>query len=103
MSGDSYLVITVHGISQEWTLHHFMLTVLHVAERHTGTRISVSIDETMKEWNINENQVVAATTDRGANMVKAIQLLGHQHIPCLAHVIHIGVVKHVSNYGTFQC
>ena len=34
-----------------------------------------------------------ATTDNGQNMVNAIELLGLEHFPCLAHTLQLAIKK----------
>lgn len=49
------------------------------------------LSNTLNEWNIDVEKVVAIVTDNGANMVKAVHdLVGkNKHVPCFAHTINL--------------
>ena len=47
----------------------------------------------LKEWNIKMNTVTAITTDNGANITSAVQMLDLTHIPCFSHTLQLAVEK----------
>jgi len=40
-----------------------------------------------------EEKVIAATTDNGTNVIKAIELLEYFHMPCVGHTLNLAVKK----------
>ena len=49
--------------------------------------------ETLEQWNLPDNNLVAATTDNARYIVLAIDMLNWQHFSCIAHTLQLGVQK----------
>ena len=62
-------------------------------EAHTGKMISEALEQVLAEWNLDDNRLVAATTDNGSNVTRAMQLLGWARISCFSHTLQLAVDK----------
>lgn len=51
------------------------LAVKELHEKHTGDNLKILILDIFRSFNIQTEQIYAATTDNGTNMIKAICLL----------------------------
>lgn len=51
------------------------LAVRELTEKHTGSYISSIVRRVLEEYNLTLNQIYSVTTDKGANMVKAVSLM----------------------------
>lgn len=86
--------MTVHYI-EDSQLTSICIAVNKLSERHTAEYIGTKLLEIFCEWRNDQNNVVAFTTDNGANMVKAItERFGKdKHIACFAHCLNLIVEK----------
>lgn len=79
------------------------MTCNHLPYPHTGEVISNELFQILKDWNLTSS-VFTVASDNGANMVKAIRLLGENYIeqiqrqPCVAHTLQLSVLE-----GLKQC
>lgn len=51
--------------------------MIRMLRPHTGAYIAELIESKLKEYNISLDQIYSLTTDNGANMLKAVSLVGH--------------------------
>ena len=51
------------------------------------------LKKALSRWKLQDDQVVAATTDNAKNIVNALELLSWQHFGCFAHTLQLDVVK----------
>jgi hypothetical protein len=88
-----YLTVVFYGITKEWTLEVFEMDLIPVtAYSETGQYIADEVRDLMREWGLNEEALVAATTDSGANVKNAVRVrLGSEWIFCLAHALNLAV------------
>jgi len=68
------------------------LQTLEVPKEHTAASLQQVLSSMLNDWGIS-SKVFGATTDNGQNMVNAIELLGLDHFPCLAHTLQLAVKK----------
>ena len=47
----------------------------------------------MHQWNLNKSNMVAITTDSGANVKSVCALLGCQRLSCFGHNLNLAVEK----------
>jgi len=82
-----YIGITAHTINSDWVLQTYCVacTILNVA--HNASNLKDIIESTLKDWNIPISKVSAATTDNGTNVIKAVQLMGLNHISCFGRTL----------------
>lgn len=71
----SVLGIRAQFMDEEGQLHIRTLAVVDLTERHTAEYINFIVTQTFEDYSINPIQVYCATTDNGANLVKAVQLM----------------------------
>ena len=50
---DSYISLTVHYISKNFELKHYMLHLIYVAEKRTSTHIKNNLLNCLSEWNLD--------------------------------------------------
>ncbi|XP_025207175.1 zinc finger BED domain-containing protein 6-like [Melanaphis sacchari] len=88
----SYLGMTGHYLSlSKLQLESVMLGVLELQERHTSENIIGWLDNLLKKWGIEKNQVILVVTDSGANIKHAVyNFFGKdKHLPCFAHTLNL--------------
>ncbi|KAF0706115.1 zinc finger BED domain-containing protein 4-like, partial [Aphis craccivora] len=88
-----YIGITAHTINSDWALQTYRMAGTILDVDHTATNLKDIIESTLKDWNIPISKVSAATTDNGTNVIKAVQLMGLNHISCFGHTLNNGVTS----------
>ena len=91
LAGQPYLAITAHFIDSNWNLISACLNCCYFDENHSAENIKKIIQNKLEEWGLLLQSVVSCTTDNGANVISAAELLKITRIPCFAHSINIGV------------
>lgn len=91
LAGQPYLAITAHFIDSDWNLYSICLNCCYFDENHTAENIKNMVKSKLDEWGLSLKSIISCTTDNGANIVNAIELLNVSRIPCFAHSINIGV------------
>ena len=86
-----YLTITAHFINSEWRLENKVLLTQEMAERHTGEHIVERLQDAMKEYKVDEQNIVAVVRDNARNMQVAVDKLGWEDVPCFAHTLQLAV------------
>ena len=86
----SFLMVTVHFSSPDFTMQNYVLKTVEVKDSHTGTHTASVVTSILKEFGLLENLQVkfVATSDLAPNMVATAKELKFPHIACLAHVLH---------------
>ena len=87
----SYITITAHFLDEQWNLQNKVLLTPEMPERHTAKHIAERLQESVKDWNIDERNISAIVRDNGRNMQLAVQELGWQDVPCFAHTLQLAV------------
>ena len=88
----SYLAVTAHGISKSFSFESFLLDIVVIKKSETGEHIAELVREILGDWSIDLSQIVAGTSDGGANVKKAIKKdLNLMWIYCLAHALNRSV------------
>ncbi|XP_076301646.1 zinc finger BED domain-containing protein 4-like [Lasioglossum baleicum] len=93
-SNENYLSVTVHYMNSNFVIQNLTLKISNVTESHTGEHIHSFLKNTLREWNLhNEEFNIFFVTDNAANIVKAIRLnRTWERIPCFAHTLQL-VIK----------
>lgn len=66
------------------------LAMINLEEIHcTGDVIKIVIENKLKQLNILKENVVGVTTDGGANVMKAVDLLEIKHVYCAGHILNL--------------
>lgn len=87
-----YISVTVHYIDiHSFSLISRNLGTVFAPQDHTGANIAELLTDELKEWNLEPENLVSATTDNGANMKVACRSAGYFRLPCFGHVLHNGV------------
>ena len=91
----SQSTLTVHFIDKDYMLHGHILETREFTESHTAQNIGTELNDSLADWDLTELEMVGITTDNGANIVSAINLLGwsDRHVPCFSHTLQLGVQK----------
>ncbi|KAE9522314.1 hypothetical protein AGLY_017289 [Aphis glycines] len=73
-------------------------------QSHTAEYIGKTLVETLTNWSVQKENVVAVVTDSGANFKKAIinEFTANKHIPCVAHTINLVVEKAIEKTQEFN-
>jgi hypothetical protein len=57
---------------------HALLSLVTLQHPHTGEKLATCLEECMEKWGIASDKVLLVVSDNGANMVKAIRLVGER-------------------------
>ena len=90
---DPFLSFTLHHISPQWELFSNCLCTRYIVDDHTGENLKESLLEIFAEWGLNQEQLVAITTDSGANVKLACRLLQWKRLSCFGHNLDLSVTK----------
>ncbi|XP_054091451.1 zinc finger BED domain-containing protein 4-like isoform X2 [Zeugodacus cucurbitae] len=87
---NSMLGVTIHGVNGTKQFNG-TIGVYKLTETHTASHISEVLIAALKDFSIDEKQVMAVVTDNGANIVKAVHdsFGKKRHIPCFAHTLNL--------------
>ena len=88
-----YMSFTIHFIDEKWNMISLALSVHFLPEDHTAAIIGEALKETLAEWQLDSKVQVALTTDSGANVVAAANLLQWVRISCFGHNLHLAITK----------
>lgn len=97
---DPYISLTVHFID-EWKLHTRVLETAYFPNEHTGEMIAQGLRLMLLAWDLKEENLVAITTDNGANVVKATELNHWRREQCFGHRLHLAIGKCAHLMGMF--
>ena len=86
----SYCAITVHFATQ-FKMNSFLVSVHEFPDSHTAVNISEEVTDVLSEWNMPVSGIVVATTDNGASITAAVELLTVPHLPCFSHTLQLAV------------
>ena len=89
----AYTGVTVHYITDEYSLESHLLETKEFPESHTAQNIAEELEGILQEWNLPLDKLCAATTDNGTNIVLAAEILGWQRIPCFSHTLQLAVER----------
>lgn len=79
-----YISFTVHFINDNWDIQSLSLST-HF------------LQASLKEWNLQESNQVCMTTDSGAHIKAAANLLSWTRVSCFGHNLHLAVTKAINN------
>ena len=91
LTAEPFISFTVHYIDENWKLHNRCLQTLYMPQAHTGINLADILRETIEMWNLNEESLVCLTTDSGANIVRAVEMLEWSRLSCFGHNLHNAV------------
>ena len=88
-----HLSFTVHFITDEYHLKHYLLETKEFTESHTAKNIAEEMTSIINEWGLEYAGLIAATIDNASNIRAALHLLQCLHMPCFSHVLNLAVEK----------
>ena len=68
-------------------------------EAHTGINLQEVLTSSLNQWNLDSEKQVAITTDSGANIKLACELLGWQRLSFFGHNLDLAVKKAGADLG----
>ncbi|XP_057710245.1 E3 SUMO-protein ligase ZBED1-like isoform X2 [Corythoichthys intestinalis] len=86
-----FISLTIHYITDEWTLHSKCLETKYTSESHTANTLEENLKAAFADWGLDESKLACITTDNGANIVAAIRNLGWPWLNCFGHNLHLAV------------
>lgn len=100
----TYLAVTIHYLSNDMEMIDGILGMFPLYVNHTSEYLKVCFKHVMSNFGLDENKVVSVTTDRGANILRAVEeFFGAQkQIPCFGHVLALVFPDFTEKISTFQ-
>ena len=83
-------------IDTDWSLRSFCLST-SLYEDHTGRNIAAALKDTLENWGLSAENLIATTTDNASNIVNAFTTLQWTRLGCFGHNLDLAVNK------TLQC
>jgi zinc finger BED domain-containing protein 1 (E3 SUMO-protein ligase ZBED1) len=92
----SFMGITIHFLQNNLEFKSMRLGVLRIGA-HSAANIALAFDKTLKNWNIDRNQVIAVVTDHAANILAAVREYfgAKKQLGCFAHALNLVVVDSI--------
>ena len=90
---ESYVTITAHHITPDWTLNVHVLQTRAFKGSHTGKNIGALLKQACIDWKLFDKEP-ALVTDNASNMVLAgVEAEMSPHLMCFAHTINLATQK----------
>lgn len=83
--------LTGHWVDTNFGQQSCCLVCLPFNEAHTAEMIKDALEESLELWQLPKNKCAAFTTDSGANIKAAIDMLGIPQLSCFDHTVQLGV------------
>lgn len=93
VNGYPFIGLTAHTINNDWKIESFCLACTALNVDHNSVNIKNKIKQILIDWEIDESKIAGITTDCGSNILKAVESLSFNHIPCFGHVLNTGVTN----------
>ena len=93
ITSEPYLSYTTHCIDKNWNMCCKCLQTHYMPEAHTAVNLQDALTSSLEQWNLDPDKQVAITTDSGANIKLACELLGWQRLSCFGHNLDLAVNK----------
>lgn len=91
-----YMSLTFHTITPEWKLETKCLQTSFFPEQHTAENLAESLKGSLENWNLDEKNLVAITTDNASNIKAAVERLDWQWLNCFGHNLNLAVTNSVA-------
>ncbi|KAJ8928549.1 hypothetical protein NQ314_018887 [Rhamnusium bicolor] len=94
LNSRSFVGVTVHMVCENKLLN-LTIALEELSKHHTGEYLADKLSNIFRHWEIPLEKFVAAVTDNGSNIVKAISILlgKSKHLPCFAHTLNLVAQK----------
>lgn len=96
----SYITYTYHYMHQ-WQINTFVLKTTAFGQSTTSENIKQHFEDTLEEFKLTEKNITVVT-DGGSNMIKACRLLNLCRMGCIAHKIHLLIMKDLIRHPTMK-
>ena len=96
-NGTSFISITLHYLTKDFTMKSFTLEVAPFTGAHTGDNIRDFIEGSMARWRIEKKKIVILFRDNGSKIVKAARLMNLPDAGCIGHGLHLVVGTFLSD------
>lgn len=96
---ESYVTITAHYISEDWTILSHVLQTRAVYKYHTGAHLAELLSYVVEEWQLSDKDVVLLT-DNASNMIAAAQIGTFPHVKCFAHTVNLASQRTLKGAGS---
>ncbi|XP_015373777.1 PREDICTED: zinc finger BED domain-containing protein 1-like [Diuraphis noxia] len=93
VNGYPFIGLAAHTINNYWKIESFCLACTSLNVDHNNVNIKNKIKEILIDWEIDESKIAGITTDCGSNILKAVESLSFNHVPCFGHVLNTGVTN----------
>ena len=71
--------------------YNLLISVHEFSDSHTAENVVREISDVLAECILPVDGIMAATTDNGANMTAATEILEIPHLPCFNHTLELAV------------
>lgn len=92
-----YISYTIHYIDPLWQYRSICLQTAFLPSDHTGENLAEALETALNTWGLNANQQVCITTDSGANIVRACNILAWRRLSCFGHNLNLAVSKSIKD------
>jgi hypothetical protein len=94
---ESYITVTAHYITDDWTIENPVLQTRQMHESHTGANLAKVLKLAVAEWKLERPfGIIPIVTDNASNIVNGVKeaAIG-PHIRCLAHTVNLAAQRGV--------
>lgn len=92
-ANQAYYCVTILYITPNFTLSSHLLETKEFSDSHSAENVAMELRSILDQWELSTENVVAATTDNYANVVRAIQINDWLNVPCFSHTLNLAVEK----------
>ncbi|KAM4556285.1 zinc finger BED domain-containing protein 4-like isoform 1-T1 [Fundulus diaphanus] len=86
-----YMSVTIHFISEDWTLCARCLQTAYFPDDHTGAMLAQGLRDALESWGLQECHLVCVTTDNATNNITAMELNEWQRLQCFGHRLQLAI------------
>ncbi|KAH7678440.1 zinc finger protein, partial [Aphelenchoides avenae] len=86
---NSFISLTVHGITEEWNRFMFVLAVREFSGSHTAERIEQIVYDLLREWDLDRERVHVILHDQASSMISAFEDSEIEDADCGAHKLNL--------------
>jgi len=85
----SFMALTHHFLTEDFTLRNFVLEIKEVFGSHTGEMILDHMQMSFKLWKLDPLLLAMMVRDSGSNVIKACREWGISNFSCVGHNFHL--------------
>ena len=88
-----YISYTIHWLDDEWNYKTRYLETFYLPSDHTATNIADALKDIQHTLKLPEEGQMSITTDNGANMISAVNILEWQRLLRFGHNLNLAVTN----------